>query len=274
MQRFAQLSARRSWGIPVLLALSALVCFSTAPTHGDTIDLAYEYVEAGAVLDAYLGADHYYWDGQVGDGLLHLAASNPVGPMASHLESTLWAFCMELDQYTTFATETYTVAPLELVIGADKTSLIQQLYAANFDYASRTDTPVYHGGSQGGFVAGEPANNDENLNAIAMVYAVLEIRNDYDGTLGSLDLTAGQFRLGSNQSPLGPPSVLEAAEAMLAGLVDPQDYTGYAPELAALTNPTYQDMIVEHVPEPGTAMLLLFGAGLMLRGRIRRAPGR
>jgi len=178
---------------------------------------------------------------------------------------------MEIEQFTTFSTTTYQLETLPSVIGADKTSLIQQLYAANFDYASRTDTPVFYGGAAGNFVPGEPINNEENLNAIALVYAIFEIKYDYDGTLASLDPTSGDFRLGGNQSPLGPPSVLEKTEEMLAGLVDPQDYFGYMPELFALTHPEHQDLIVDlrPLPEPATMGFLAIG-GFFLLGRRRR----
>lgn len=269
MKRFASVSTLLLRGIPIVLALAVIA--PAAPARADTVDLVYDYVEAGARLDAYLGVNRYYWGNYAGDGMLHLSTSNPVGPTASLLKPTIWAYCMEIDQFTTFSTVTYDLVPLETVIGAEKKSLIQQLYASNFNYAARTDTPVFYGGAQGNFVPGEPANNPENINAIALVYAIFEVKYDYDGTLASLDLSSGNFRTGPNQSLLGPPGIVDASEDMLAGLVDPDKYFGYMPELFALTHPQHQDLIVDlrPLPEPATAGLLAVG-GVLLMGRRRK----
>jgi hypothetical protein len=240
------------------------------PAAAETINLSYEFVDAGAVIDAYLGPTHYYWNGMAGDGLLRMATDNPSGPLASKLPPFIWAACCEINQFTDFTWNTYTVQSLDSAFSPGKALLIRQLWANFYDHAAETGTPIYYGGSQGGFTTGEPANNAENINAISLAYALYEIRYDYDGTLASLDPTAGTFRLGANQSPLGPPSILQETQTMLGSLVDPQSYQGKLPDLLALTNPSLQDVIVEvrsDVPEPATMALLALGGLTMLKRR-------
>ena len=268
----ATLTTRRC--VLLTAAVVGMLAIGAAGTaQADTINLSYQYVEAGAVLDAYHDTTRYYWGSLAGDGLMRMAAQNPVGPIASKLSPILWATCFEIQQFTDFASKTYTIHLLEDVFTPGQASLVRQLWANYYDHAVESSTPVFYGDGFGGFVPGEPANTLENITSIAFVYALYEIRYDYDGTLASLDPTAGSFRLGPNQSPLGPPTILQATQAMLASLVNPQDYNGRLPDLLALTNPDHQDVIVEvgfGVPEPTTLLLVALGGLAVLRRRRRR----
>lgn len=245
------------------------------PAGADTIDLSYKYVEAGAVLDVYLGSTRYYHGNQGADGVARVDTRNPSGALAAQLATGIWAACYEVDQSTNFAPQTYTIQSLDSVFSPGQASLIRQLWANCHDADAETGTPIFYGGSNGGFTSGEPANTAENINSIAFIYAIYEIRHDYDGSMGSLDPTDGNFKLGPDQSPLGLPttglqSILDATQTMLDGLVDPQAYTGHIPDLLALTNLSWQDFIVE-VPEPATLALLALGGAALLRRRGNRS---
>lgn len=117
-----------------------------------------------------------------------------------------------------------------------------------------------------GWVAGEPASTATNVNALAFIYAIYEIRYDYDGTLGSLNLAADSFQMLTADAGTVPTGVQTATQNMLDGLVDPGSYSGPLPGLLALTSSTHQDLIV--TPEPATmALMALGGVGLLARRR-------
>lgn len=245
-------------GIVCLLGAAGAGAAVTAP---DTIDLSYQYVESGAVIDGYLDGARYYYGQHAAEGVMVVSARNASGPLASRLSSSFWVGCTEIDQSLDNPDRfnTYTVQPLASAFAADKAALIGQLWARYYDASWETHTPVY----VMDWNAGQPADTAQNKNAVALVYSIYEILWDYSGSMSSLDVTAGRFRTGPSQSYSDITSI---TQNMLSSLVTPSEYTLPMPELVVLTNPDHQDLITM-VPEPATLALLTLGGLTMLRRR-------
>jgi hypothetical protein len=242
-------------GIVCLLGAAVAGAAVTAP---DTIDLSYQYVESGAVIDGYLDGARYYYGQHAAEGVMVVSARNASGPLASRLSSSFWVGCTEiaqsLDNPNRF--NTYTVLPLASAFTADKAALVGQLWARYYDASWETQTPVY----VMDWVAGQPTNTAQNKDAVALIYSIYEILWDYSGSMSSLDVTAGRFRTGPSQSSS---DITPITQGMLSSLVPPGQFNSPLPELVVLTNPDHQDLITV-VPEPATLALLAMGGVAML----------
>jgi hypothetical protein len=244
----------------------ACVCGSifcaTVAAGADSVDIAYRYVDAGGTPSVYLDGIHHYGPPA---GMLAVTTSNPVGALASQMSITSWVSCSgELSQSTTFATSTYSVDLLVDVVGDPKADLIGQLWGEHYDYAWNATTPIYHGGAYSGYWPGEPAPTADNINALSLSLSLWEIMYDFDGTLASLDLGTGRFRMSASSD--SDPATFANVQGWLGSLVLPNQYQGPLPQLVYLTSRTQQDLIGEVVPEPATLLLLAMG-GLTLRRR-------
>lgn len=250
----------------IIHALLAGVVLSTAcVARADMINLAYQYVDAGGTMSATYNGTYYGQGLNWANGLQKFATTSPVGPLASQIGSSAWALCCDIQRESTFSSTPYTVNLLQTVEGQAQSDMARQLWAKHYSHAWESSTPIYYGGNQGGFVSGQPAATPENIQTLSVTYALLEIVYDFDGTLASLDVSAGLFRMSAGSDTV-PPSVA-AVQAMLGTLVLPSQYQGPMPVLLELTSPTYQNVVLE-IPEPATlGLLVLGGLSVLRRGR-------
>lgn len=239
------------------VAFVALVVLAASVVFADTVEVAYVAVEAGGNENVSLNGTGY----SGANGIMAIDTQNPVGPLASQIDADTWAYCNELGQHMAFGFNTYTVNTLEMDLGVGRAGLISQLWAQYVDPAWKTDTYIYYGGNQGGWQAGEPANNAENQEALAMVLAIYEIKYDFGVAISDLDLSAGNFKANSTN----PAAAISIAQGWLDNLMLPGDYNGPTAQLLSLTNCDLQDIIVE-VPEPATMIILGLG-GFLFRKR-------
>lgn len=240
----------------ITLALLGL----SAASHADTIDLAYLYVDAG-------GKQHIAGKYQGANGLMAVNLSNPVGDLAESLPEHGHVFCIEYGQHTTFNTKTYVpVTELDEYTSAGKAAMISQLWAEHYNPAWAGDTKIY----TNQWLSGQPANTTENAETLAFSTLIYEIQYDFNGSLSSLNLNAGNIQVGSNMNPASATTI---AQNWLGGLVLPENYDGTPANLVAMAHASYQDLIIEipqspDVPEP--ASLMLFGLGGLLMMHRRR----
>lgn len=105
---------------------------------------------------------------------------------------------------------------------------------------------------------------------VAMSFALSEIIADYDGTVGSLSLTAGnnQFSYISNGQPVDGSIYSKYQQAI--GYISTAAAPGSSLRLATIDNSVNQDVILIPVPEPSMVSLAgLMGAlGLLRRRRL------
>jgi uncharacterized protein (TIGR03382 family) len=163
-----------------------------------------------------------------------------------------FTFCSDFFQSVTSSYRPYEVVDLDQIpstqpIGAAKASAIEAVYAASGSAAS--------------------AQNASTSLAAAFQLAVWEIMTDFDGTSGSLSMTAGDFRATkTNGDPLSSAVQTHLATLFAAAFGSSEG----GPALAGLRSGSNQDQIVMgfSVPAPATAGLAL--VGLAAVGRRRR----
>jgi hypothetical protein len=244
----------------LLAGLLFVLTFLSAQAFGCTVEVAYVGLEAG-------GREGTNLNGEINsgaNGLLALKTRNPVGSLAELIDEKSWGYCYELTQYAEFNYRTYNVARLESVTGSCKAELISQLWAQHYDKSWESESYIYYGGNQGGWDSGEPANTQENREALALSFAIYEIIYDFDGSLGSLDLAADCFK--AREDRTDPDDSIAIAANWLNSLVLPCDYTGPLAELLSLRNNCNQDFIVE-IPEPATICILGLASLMLVKKR-------
>ncbi|HBG77222.1 MAG TPA: hypothetical protein DDW84_00020 [Phycisphaerales bacterium] len=227
-----------------------------------TIEMSYYAVEAGGQQQVSLNGSTYTG----ANGLMVMNTKNPIGELSQYIGNHIWAYCYEKDQYSSFSYATFNVKPLAEAINSDKAQLISQLWALHYDHAWQSDTYIYYGGNQGGFVAGQPANTLENQQALAMSFAIYEIIYDFAGSINSLNLSQGN--LIANASGTNPSLAVSIAQTWLSNLILPCDYTGPMAQLVSISNGSLQDVITE-IPEPATIAILSLG-GLLAMWKRRK----
>lgn len=240
--------------------LAALLCACgvSAAATADTIQLAYNYVEAGGTLSGVLNGNDFT-NFSNADGVQFMSTANPVGPVAALIPTGVWAVCRELGQNTDFPFNTYNVDYLSnSPIGQPKADLIAQLWGQHYDHSWESNTAIY----VQGFLNGEPANTPENQNALAFIYAVYAIRYNFDGTAASLTVT--NPTLPYYQYVDSNPGTIAITNSWLAGL--DLNYSGSLPTLLDLTSDTLQDLIIE-VPTPSVAAMFGVAGLAMVRRR-------
>jgi hypothetical protein len=235
------------------LVLSAV----TTNAFAETIDVALEdFQSSGVLVYKYNG-----FQDSGSSGVFRLRTSNPSGPNASLVTDPAYAFCIELTQVYTSNIQSYDVVdltgandPVNSIFGAitaSKRDLVRQLWATSFDPS---------------WTAPGPYTNLQITEAMAFHSAIYEILSDFDGvSLASLDLSAGVFQTVSGflldiNDPSQELPVLPTAQALLGTLS--LSYRGPLANLVALTNPNFQDYVVEVVPEASSIVM----SGIVLTG--------
>lgn len=220
-----------------LLAGAAL----SAPAMADTVTVKFTGTnKGGSVKAAYDSVTSNVFAGQLKHTL-----SSPSGPAAAGLSGNFLTFCVELNQNTTSSNTVYTVSTLAARLGAAKADAIAGLFA------STGLAPILG-----------TASNDL---AQAAQLAIWEIVEDYDGTPGSLSLTAGDFRATKTDGSPLTAGITGLASSMLSGVETP---ALSSLSFLVLTNSSKQDQLVV-IPAPGAAAVVV-GGGLALLRRRRR----
>lgn len=174
---------------------------------------------------------------------------HPENPLPDVPVSRFWAFCVELGQQIGFGESvTYDVVPLENGdnsnggLGVARADQVRELLGAAYPDFSQTLS---------------------NNQYAALQLAIWEITRENSAANG-LDVFTGDIRFASSNA-----TVLTLANGYLAAV------NGSGPRaqrIAALTNRTRQDMLVQFpVPEPGSLGLALLGLGMVAGLRRRTA---
>ncbi len=228
------------------IILLSIISLLGAGAYADSIDAQFSGTEAGGISDLDLGGDDYSF---YNFGLYRFDTQNASGALASHVGSHVWGFCFDADDYIGYGNETYSVGTLESSLGSDKAGLINQLWANHYNSAWETSTFLENNGLY------YPPDTASNRKALAMALAIYEIV--YEDSQSPLDISSGNFKVHST----GPVAAEGIAQGWLDNLVDLTVYTGPTIQLATMTAPGYQDMIIQ-IPEPASmAMIGLVSGG-------------
>jgi len=239
-------------------ALILLSAFSTA--KAETISLYLEDFQSSGVMGYTFNSTEVYYGSS---GLFRLRTSDPVGPTASLLTDPEFGFCIDIQQDFSSVLSPYDIGdlttanvpvnPISGPITPARALLIEQLWAKYYDPSWELPGPY---------------SNTQITDAIAFHAMLFEIATDFDGTnLSSLNLASGNFTLQSgyildHNDPLQALPVVAVAQSYLDGLS--LSYNGPLPNLLALTNPDFQDYIVQvAVPEASTMTMILVGSSLL-----------
>jgi hypothetical protein len=251
-------------------ALLALVVV-TSSVSAATIEIALQDFQASGVLR------YTFNGGEVTNGsagLFRLGTQNPSGSPADLLTNPEFGFCIELEQPFTSTFQTYDAGdlttannPVSAITGPvtlAKANLVRQLWSLFYD-DSWENPPPY--------------TDTQITDCIAFSAALYEILSDFDGvSLASLDTNAGIFTVDGAHfldpnDPLQQFPAEARAQQYLSALS--LSYNGPLANLVALTNATYQDYIVEVIPEASS--MTLCGLGMLVAAygyrRTRRQPG-
>lgn len=231
-------SPRRTLVVLALLAGTAL----TGTAMADTVTAKFTGTGKGTNVKAITETV----TSNVFSGQLKYQFSNPSGPLAAGLTGNFITFCIELNQNTSSSNQTYTVTSLVDRLGPTKAAAIAGVFA------STGLNPLFN-----------TASNDL---AAAAQLAVWEIVEDYDGTPGSISLTAGDFRATKTDGSPLPAALTGMATSLLAAVETP---SLSSLDFLAISNSSKQDQLVI-IPAPGAAAIMALG-GLAIARRKRWA---
>lgn len=214
-----------------LAVILTSACVNVA--HAGFVDVVATSVSNYQTLNTIFGGTAY--NGVI-VGQINLSLTNSTGVS---LNGSWIGYCTEFDQHIQLggASQTYEVRSLSDVstpgagMGAMKADAIARMYSA---------------------AAGQQYAADTSF-AVAFQLSIWEVLNDFDGTLGSLDLSSSAFQVVDALS-----FTINANVAALFAAA--ADTGGARASLHGLANSSFQDQIIE-VPTP-SALALLGLAGL------------
>jgi len=196
--------------------LGALLVTSASVTHaqisiGDTVDLAYVGVTPGSTVTLSAGGVNY-GPGPAAGIYSFTATGNP------DFVSPVQTFCIEISQFASAATNTYTVVDLAngaangnpdniaaTGLGSIRARNLQILYFNAFG-------PTFESTDFSTFFVNEVGTTADQKKA-AFQFAVWELAHETDGSL--FDLTAGGFKI---TSPVLPAAEVAFANTLLSGV--------------------------------------------------------
>lgn len=235
--------------LAVYTALVLFVCSTVSATPTDTVDISRDGYGAKSVMRIW-GSGHYGQSVRAGVYMLNKTAGSGTGELWE--DGLIEGFCIDLQQYSSYNTKTYSVVEVEQglngTLGQQKADYLCELWGRYYD-------PAWSNGS--------PYSAQENEYAEAFAAAIWEIVNEdipvatsgwdvtVDGTVGY-----GGFRATGLNSSL--------ANTWLSSL----DGTGPKTDLNVFSNCQYQDYLVAApvpVPEPATIAILGMGGIFLLR---------
>lgn len=228
--------------LAVLAASSA-----AAAANADFVDMKFLGTGRGQnVKSTFFGSTRDVFAGQ-----LNHRITNGSGAAAA-LDGDHLTFCSDFYQYTASSYTQYEVVQVEQVpstlpMGSVKAGALRDMFAA--------------------FGAGALASNASTTLAAAFQVAVWEVVTDFNGSAGSLDLAAGDFKARKTDGHSFDGAMSTQLNAIFAVIGSHQEG---GPALAGLKSGSNQDQLVIGftIPAPGTAALA--GLGLLVAGRRRR----
>ncbi|XVJ57870.1 MAG: hypothetical protein HEQ23_00150 [Tepidisphaera sp.] len=224
-----------------------LVAAAAASANAGFVDMKFLGTgEGSSVRISHFGNQRNVFAGQ----LRHQIA-NGTGSEAA-LNGDHRTFCADIAQYVSSSFTPYEVVEIEQVsnvspMGNVKAGAIRAIYTAAGSSAI--------------------ASNATASLAAAFQLAVWEIVTDYNGTAGSLSITAGDFRATKTDGSSLSATVLGHLTTLFAAATSSNEGS---PQLAGLRSGSAQDQLVMgfSIPTPGTAVLA--GFGVLCLGRRRR----
>jgi hypothetical protein len=227
---------------------SAAMLVVTGTAVADIVDVRFTGTGLGRnVRTSYLGNSHNVFAGQ-----LYHEFADGTGEAAS-LEGPLITYCSELTEYVTSSTRPYDLSPLPLAPNSDP---------MGEDAAQAlTDIWTFAGGQQ---LLTQNTNENRDF-AAAFQIAVWEIVHDYDGSLMSLDVTAGDLTVTkTNGQQLGS-NIADHLGDLFGAVGSNSSFS----ELRVVTRAGAQDQVVM-VPTPGALALCVIAFVPLVGSRRRR----
>jgi hypothetical protein len=226
---------------------SAATLAVTAVATADIVDVRYTGTGLGRNVRT-----HYQGNSQnVFAGQLHHQFSEGTGE-AALLDGPLITYCSELTEYVTGSTREYELSPLPLAPNSDPMGEV----AAQ----ALTDIWIFADGQQ---LLTQNTNDNRNF-AAAFQIAVWEIVHDYDGSLLSLDVEAGDLTVTKTNGQQLASNITSHLGDLFGAVGTNSSFSG----LRAVTRAGAQDQVVM-VPTPG-ALALCVVAFVPLAGSRRR----